>query len=54
MIDQALHATSEMTLVVTFCMRQYRIKKTADYYTWFPNVVVDVFGKGLSERDASI
>lgn len=40
MIDQALYAESSITFVVTFCMRQYILKMTADYYTWFPNVVV--------------
>lgn len=40
MIDQAIKARSEMSLIVTFGMRQYTITKVADYYTWFPNVII--------------
>ena len=46
MMDQAIYAHSEFVFITTFCMRQYSLIMYADDYTWFPNVVVDVFGKG--------
>ena len=42
MIDSVVKARSEMSLIVTFGMRQYSLTTIADYYTWFPNVMVEL------------
>lgn len=42
MIDQVVMSRSEMSLIVTFCSRQYKITTVADYHTWFPNLLVEM------------